>query len=125
MFDHKHYVPILKTKAGEAWALFNLDGKLREQMTPVLEIHKPKKEKDKPAMPLVEHIHAVCERIKDNWGTAYPFFLDTEWVNSQHGTTSYLSGGLRGRSGGGWRGVCLGLRHKKTPAESDQGADGG
>src|SRR5688572_27987906 len=91
MFDHKHYVPIMKTKAGEAWALFNLDGKLRQQMTPVLEIHKPKKEKDKPAKPMVEHIHDVCELIKVNWGTVYPFFLDTEWVNSQHGTTSALT----------------------------------
>lgn len=90
MFDQRHYVPILKTKAGEAWALQNLDFKVRVQMTPVLEIHRPPKKNDKPPTPMKEHIHEVCASIKDVWGPN-PFFLDTEWVNTQHGTAAALT----------------------------------
>jgi hypothetical protein len=101
MFDHKHYLSILKTKAGERWALENVDFPLRTKMTPLLEIHPPKnrkkgeaksnkKKKKKSPETLNEHIQAICASIKDFWGPN-PFFLDTEWVNDMHVADSALA----------------------------------
>lgn len=43
-FDHRHYVPILKGKGGEFWALQNLKPSAKELITPVIELcpHNPK-----------------------------------------------------------------------------------
>lgn len=38
MFDHRHYVPILKWKRGEYRALQNLDQKIRQRLTPLCEV---------------------------------------------------------------------------------------
>lgn len=83
-FDHKHYVPILKTKAGELWALANLERQHRTRLTPLLELHRPKKEKDKPPVPLRKHVNNVCDDIAKSWGRMLPFFLDTEWIKQKN-----------------------------------------
>jgi hypothetical protein len=94
MFDHKHYVPILKTKKGEIWSLRKLRSPWRAQMTPLLEMHKPPKPTKgtgQPPKPLEEHIQDVCEAIKQAWGTSNLFFLDTEWINSIRGTSAAVT----------------------------------
>lgn len=91
MFDQKHYVPILKTKAGEIWSLRNLHPKWRSLVTPLLEIHPPSKKKDKPLKPMVEHVDDVCESIRKCWGTTNPFFIDTEWLNRKHDPSHVLT----------------------------------
>ena len=92
MLKHKHnYVPILKTKAGEMWSLRNLQPTVKAQMTPLLEMHKPDKRKDKTQKPLDKHIEDVCEAIKKACGTSNVFFLDTEWINNIHGTAAAIT----------------------------------
>jgi len=76
VFSHKHYVPIMKTKAGERWALSHLDRTSQAHLTPVLELHDTDKN-------LSTHADDVCEDLSSDWGTTDPFFLDTIWV---HGT---------------------------------------
>ena len=93
MFDQTIYIPILKTKAGEAWALDHLEFKVKPRITPVFEIHPPPKAKDKPPKPMDEHIREVCAAIKKFWGRN-PFFLDTEWVKAKLGTASVLTTAL-------------------------------
>jgi Beta protein len=87
-FGHNHYVPILKTKAGEIWSLLHLRDDSRPFLTPLLEIHKHKNKKDKPPKPMPEHVNEVCDSIEATWGNDSLFFLDTEWINHQHGAAT-------------------------------------
>ena len=91
MFDLNHYVPILKTKAGEMWALMHMESKWRAQMTPLFEVHKHKVKKDTKPKPLDLHVGGVCESILKCWGTSDPFFLDTEWINRDYGMNEALT----------------------------------
>lgn len=91
MFDQQHYVPILKPKAGEIWALKTLRLPWRSQMTPVFEIHKPTKRKDQPLKPFGQHIKDVCESIKQAWGLSNLFFLDTELINPMQGAEAAIT----------------------------------
>jgi len=83
-FDHSHYVPILKTKLGERWALQNLDAVSKSKITPVLEVHR---HKDNP--PDV-HCESICESLVDDWGTSGGFFLDTVWLHSVAGVPAVI-----------------------------------
>lgn len=94
MFDQKHYVPILKTKAGELWSLRHLNLKWRPLVTPVLEIHNPPKKKDEPPKPMPKHVDDVCTSIRKCWGTTNPFFIDTEWLNLKNGAPHALATAL-------------------------------
>jgi len=38
MFDHRHYVPVVKWKRGERVALRNLTSDVREKITPLIEL---------------------------------------------------------------------------------------
>ncbi|MCE5301600.1 MAG: beta family protein [Planctomycetaceae bacterium] len=78
MFDHKHYVPILKTKAGERWAIANLRQRTKSFITPLFEVHKHR------TMSAVEYAPELCEDLASVWGTDLPFFMDTTWL---HGAT--------------------------------------
>jgi hypothetical protein len=73
-FNHKDYVPILKTKAGEAWALANVPPADRVHVTPLLELH-PHKTKANG-----QHAREMCEQFADAWGSD-PVFLDTAWLH--------------------------------------------
>jgi hypothetical protein len=96
MFNHKHYVPILKSREGERWSLSHLPPPMRKHVTPVLELHpqnKPPKKKPvtavtarKPRAPrppktLSDHIGEICGSLSVEWGTGLPFFLDTTWID--------------------------------------------
>lgn len=85
MFDHKHYVPILKTKAGERWAIDRLDLAARQFITPLFEIHSHKKKGD------VEHAQDVCDALNNVWPDSL-FFLDTLWLHDIVGDPSILEG---------------------------------
>lgn len=90
MFDHKHYVPILKTKLAEIWSLAHLRTDCRTNITPLLEVHRPKKQKDKPPPPMIAHIEKVFDSIRLRWGVA-PFFVDTEWINDPHDAAAAIT----------------------------------
>ncbi|HLL88866.1 MAG TPA: hypothetical protein VK324_06160 [Tepidisphaeraceae bacterium] len=93
-FSHKHYVPILKTKEGERWALSHLPPAMRRLVTPLLEIHPPKKPRTtpapskakkprppKPPKTLKDHVGGICEALSVDWGPDHPLFVDTKWVD--------------------------------------------
>lgn len=79
MFDHSHYVPVLKWKRGEQVGLEQCTTLVKNSMTPLLEIppipwnfdvNKPKKTVD-------DHIGGVVDAIVKSWGAERRFFLDT------------------------------------------------
>lgn len=77
-FNRRHYVPILKTKEGELWALANTCSTRKPDMTPLLELHAKPDTKT-----LAVHLTSVCGQVAQAWGNRR-FFLDTRW----HGETS-------------------------------------
>ncbi|MEF2144122.1 MAG: beta family protein [Desulfovibrionaceae bacterium] len=81
MFDYKHYVPVLKLKAGELRALMNLTEDQRKVMTPLFEIPPVPwdYETDEPAKSVEEHLEKVAGNIDKHWGKA-PFFLDYKYI---------------------------------------------
>src|SRR4051812_40074243 len=83
-FDHEHYVPILKTKRGERWALQRIKNELAPDITPLLEIHPPGKNSTE------SHIEATLEALTSTWGTERPFFLDTLWLHEQNGNPAII-----------------------------------
>lgn len=85
MFDHRHYVPILKTKQGEQWALQHLAQADRPLMTPVLEIHTHR------SLPATDHITALCPNLVTAWGGQQPVFLDTCWLHPPNGNPSVIT----------------------------------
>ncbi len=83
-FDDRHYLPILKTKEGELWALGNTGAARKPFITPLLELHV-----GPPNRTSAQHIDTVCEQIKQAWGKRR-FFLDTHL----YGQTSTASAAL-------------------------------
>lgn len=78
MFNHKHYVPILKGKKGEFDALAALKKDVKQQLTPLIDV--PQVDTDfhtgKPKKSLSPHLSSIVKKIKSSWGTERPFFLD-------------------------------------------------
>lgn len=85
MFTHKHYVPILKTKAGERWALGRVLAHTRRQFTPLLEIHQHKKKADG------DHVDEICEDLATFLGASDKFFLDTKWLHDPTGNPAIIT----------------------------------
>jgi hypothetical protein len=69
-FEYRHYVPILKTKQGELWALSNVKPARSPHLTPLLEVHQGKQGVT------AAHVSKVIGAVKDAWGVR-PLFLDT------------------------------------------------
>jgi len=82
-FTHKHYVPIIKTKAGERWALSHLT--TRSQLTPLLELHAHKRKG------VATHAGDICKDLASAWGTDGPVFLDTIWLNGSTGNPRVIA----------------------------------
>lgn len=81
MFSHRHYLPILKTKSGELWAVANLRQESKTGMIPIFEIHKHK------TKGTASHVSAVAAQLFDVWGNS-PLFLDTKWLSSTGNSTA-------------------------------------
>lgn len=88
MFNHTHYVPVLRYKKSEQIALLNLSINDRVRITPILEISpnllEPKKIKDKQTKQItlqpvkIEDVFPkVIPQIQSFWGEL-PFFADFE-----------------------------------------------
>jgi hypothetical protein len=82
MFDHMHYVPILKGREGEYGALRELHASSRDQMTPLIEIPPIPWDfvNNRPSKSLDLHLERVCEKVKNAWGGNRILFLDTLWL---------------------------------------------
>ncbi len=94
MFDHKHYVPILKGKMGELSALKVLGETNKASLTPLIEIPpiplKILKDKTRVRKTLDEHLDGFVLDIFRSWANQdRPLFLDTVWIQDD----SIMSGG--------------------------------
>lgn len=78
------YVPILKTKAGDRWALSHLKPATRRRVRPLLEVHPHQSKSD------AEHIPSICEDLAADWGTDRRFYLDGVWLHGESGNAGTL-----------------------------------
>lgn len=79
MFDHRHYVPILKAKAGECWALTNLKSPSKNLITPVFELVKH----DQKKTTFEEDLEKKIFSLGKSWQR--PFFFDVRHVSPKNG----------------------------------------
>lgn len=83
MFNPRHYVPILRWKRGEKWALRNLEGEIRAGMTPLMELiprdFTPRRIGDSDGC--VKKLNEIARQILESWGEK-PFFVDMCHVHS-------------------------------------------
>lgn len=82
MFDHKHYVPILKGKAGEYGALKELDPQVKDHLTPLIEIPPIPwdYEIEAPAKTVDAHLAGVATNIEKHWGVDRTAMVDPIWI---------------------------------------------
>jgi hypothetical protein len=82
--DHKFYLPILKSKAGELKALIKLNAFVRARILPLLEITPMEWDhtfKTKPReMP--EHLSKFCKKVLDSWGLSAAL-IDTSLIEDK------------------------------------------
>jgi len=82
MFDHRHYVPILKGRDGEYGALNRLSPASRDGVTPLIELPPIPWdfETQRPAKTIDAHLRKVGQKVERAWGAGRPFFLDFLWI---------------------------------------------
>jgi hypothetical protein len=83
MFDHKHYVPILKGREGEYAALQTLSPEVKSALTPLVEIPPIAWDfaEEKPTKSIDDHLEKVGEKLECSWQESRPFFLDLLWIS--------------------------------------------
>jgi hypothetical protein len=81
MFDHKHYVPILKGRDGEYGALGTLADKFRQRMTPLVEVPPIPWdfEEECPLKTIDAHLAKVTQKIARAWGPK-ELLVDLLWI---------------------------------------------
>jgi CBS domain-containing protein len=91
VFDHKHYVPILKGKEAEFSSLGLLTAQQRSIMTPLIEVQPVAWDyvKEELAKDPRLHLESAVEKIYENWGTENRIFvdlmhMDPEMLDSKH-----------------------------------------
>lgn len=78
MFNHDHYVPILKWKRGERKGLENVNSNFKENVTPLIEIQPvPYNHKVGDfSKTLDEHLSEVGKQVQIAWNQPSPIFVD-------------------------------------------------
>lgn len=83
MFNHLHYVPILKSKRAEFRALQQLTTDVKLKLTPLIDVipvpwdHAT----DRPRKSLKQHLDSIITYVAQSWPIDYPFFIDLTFVN--------------------------------------------
>jgi hypothetical protein len=82
MFDHTHYVPILKGKQAEYLALRELSETVKDGFTPLIEIPSIPYDfvNERPAKTIKQHVEKVAQNIEKGWGTNRPVFVDFDFI---------------------------------------------
>src|SRR5215472_6309327 len=82
MFDHKHYVPILKGRQGEYGALETLRRAYKDRLTPLIEIPPIKWNfgEGQPAKSIDGHLDKIAAVMKHSVGLNRSFFIDLLWI---------------------------------------------
>jgi hypothetical protein len=78
MFDHKHYVPILKGKEEGLRSLFEIDSATRSRLTPLVEVPSIPWDfvKDEQAKGTAEYLEVVAENLKLCWDGSRSLWVD-------------------------------------------------
>lgn len=80
MFDHRHYVPVLKGKPGEFQALASLDPVIAERITPFIEVIPVPYEffpnGTSVRKSVDDHVGRLATRLRGAWGIDRPMFID-------------------------------------------------
>lgn len=78
MFNHKHYVPILKGKMGEYSALHHLDQAIRGSLTPLIEVPPIEWDfdADQPSKSIDQQLDGIGPKLANAWPESRPLFLD-------------------------------------------------
>ncbi|MEY8346442.1 beta family protein [Niallia circulans] len=96
MFNHDHYVPILKWKRGERTALEKLPSTSKENITPLLEIQPVPYDhsNEEFSKTLDEHLYDIGQQVKASWNETTPIFvdLDTLYQNGEFETETLQNG---------------------------------
>jgi len=81
MFDHYHYVPVLKWKRGERIALRKLPLEIKMRITPLVELVPDhfKQGKGSSHATVEEILQKKADELQNDWGQL-PFFLDMQLV---------------------------------------------
>jgi hypothetical protein len=82
MFDHRHYVPVLKGLKGEYDALSVTPALAKAGITPLIEVPPiPWDFSDgQPAKTIDQHLQKVADNIRKAWGADSPAFVDLVWI---------------------------------------------
>lgn len=78
MFDHTHYVPILKGRLGEYTALGWIPDERKQGLTPMIDVPPVDWDfdEDRPSKTPLEHVQRIGRRIAEGWGSAERIFID-------------------------------------------------
>lgn len=90
MFNHTHYVPILRWKGAEKEALKQLGDSDKKRMTPLVELPRPSKppqssksaKKPRKLKTVYDLMGALPEEISESWGGS-PIFLDLHLIDKE------------------------------------------
>lgn len=85
MASPDYYVPILKSKAGELWALKHANSKTAARLRPLVEVHNVPKAKGAFKKSLDAHLESVCKKLVSSWGTTRELYLDSRWLEKDWG----------------------------------------
>jgi len=76
MMSIKHYVPILRPKQGEVWAIRDLSEVAQERITPFFDIHRVQIKDGKKEKSLDAHLDSIIKRICKDWPSNREFLWD-------------------------------------------------
>lgn len=83
MFEHNHYVPVVKLRQAEYLALEVLPEKVKEGLTPIVEIQDiPVGEDGKYKYTLDDYLIKVGKQLDKKWNSKYPIFVESREVDS-------------------------------------------
>jgi len=82
MFNHKHYVPILKGRQGEYGALQTIPREVKSRVVPVVEIPPIPWDfaEEQPDKTVDQHLQGIGAKLERAWGVEAPMFVDLLWI---------------------------------------------
>lgn len=98
MFDHHHYVPVLKGRQGEYGALAEADPGVRQNATPLIEIPSIPWDfaAEEPAKSSRDHVSGVAETLNNSWsGRVFldaGLLADEDLIDDRHPLALILEG---------------------------------
>ncbi len=89
----REYVPILKAKQGELWALRAMPAPVRSRVTPLLELVCPPWDAEAEVFKkgLDDHLASVAQQIGVAWPMGRDLWVDTLWLDTEYDTSDSRS----------------------------------